>query len=61
VILFTGFAPITHGAFLLLIPLGMAFNFVVVILSPDTHLEKKYKKGFREYAKETKKVAPFVY
>ncbi len=38
--------------------LGMALNFVVIIPSLDTHLEKKYKKRFREYAKKTRRLPP---
>ncbi|KPK64427.1 hypothetical protein AMJ83_01555 [candidate division WOR_3 bacterium SM23_42] len=62
VVLFTGFALVTHNFVLLLIPLLMMLNFAVVLIpSLDDYLEDKYCTEFQEYAKRTKKFIPFVY
>ncbi|KPK24698.1 MAG: hypothetical protein AMJ70_01175 [Dehalococcoidia bacterium SG8_51_3] len=62
VVLFTGFALVTHNFVLFLIPLLMMLNFAVVLIpSLDDYLEDKYCTEFQEYAKRTKKFIPFVY
>ncbi len=62
VILFTGFALITQEVIMVLIPLGMALNFIVLIIPTlDEYLERKYGEEFVEYAKHTKKLIPFIY
>lgn len=62
VVLFTGFALVTHNFVLLLIPLLMMLNFAVVLIpSLDEYLEDKYCTEFQEYAKRTKKFIPFIY
>jgi protein-S-isoprenylcysteine O-methyltransferase Ste14 len=62
VVLFTGFAVITHSVAMLLIPFFMALNFAVIIIpSLDAHLAKKYGDQFHDYAKRTKKLVPLVY
>lgn len=62
VILFTGFAMITHNFVLLLIPFLMMLNFVFVLIpSLDEHLENKYSTEFQKYARRIKKFIPFIY
>ncbi len=62
IVLFTGFAMVTHSLSMLVIPLIMAVNFVFnIIPSLDRYLEKKYKNEFRDYAKKTKKFIPLIY
>lgn len=62
VILFTGFALVTHNFVLLLIPLLMMLNFVFVLIpSLDEYLENRYSAEFQEYARRTNKFIPFIY
>jgi protein-S-isoprenylcysteine O-methyltransferase Ste14 len=62
VVLFTGFAMITHSLSMLVIPLIMTANFVFnIIPSLDRYLEKKYEDEFRDYSKKTKKLIPWIY
>ncbi len=62
IVLFTGFAMVTHSLSMLVIPLIMAVNFVFIIIpSLDRYLEKKYKDDFREYSRKTKKFIPLIY
>ena len=62
IVLFTGFAMVTHSLSMLVIPLIMVVNFVFnIIPSLDRYLEKKYKDEFRDYAKKTKKFIPLIY
>ena len=62
IVLFTGFAMITHSLSMLVIPLIMAVNFVFnIIPSLDRYLEKKYKDEFRDYSRKTKKFIPLIY
>ena len=62
IVLFSGFAMVTHSLSMMVIPLIMAVNFVFnIIPSLDRYLEKKYKDEFRDYSKKTKKFIPLVY
>ena len=62
IVLFTGFAMVTHSLSMLVIPLIMTVNFVFnIIPSLDKYLEKKYKDEFRDYSKKTKKLIPLIY
>ena len=62
IVLFTGFAMITHSLGMLVIPLIMTINFVFnIIPSLDRYLEKKYGDEFRGYSQKTKKIVPWVY
>jgi len=62
VILFTGFALVTHHLVLLLIPFMMMLNFIFVLIpSLDEYLENKYSTEFQAYARCTKKLIPFIY
>lgn len=61
-LLFTGFALIAHSFSLLLFPFFITLNFIFFIIPRlDRYLEEKYSDAFREYAKQTKKLIPFVY
>jgi steroid 5-alpha reductase family enzyme len=61
VVLFVGLALLTHFS-LLVIPAFMMLNFIFnIIPSLDRYLEKKYRDQFVEYAKETKKLIPWIY
>ena len=62
IVLFTGFAMITHRFSMLVIPSIMTLNFVFIIIpSLDRYLEKKYGAEFRHYAQKTKKLIPWIY
>jgi len=62
IVLFTGFAILTHSIFMILIPLLMTLNFVFIYIpSMDDYLASKYGKAFREYARNTRKLIPMVY
>ena len=62
IVLFTGFAMITHRLSMFVIPLVMALNFVFFIIpSLDRYLEKKYMDEFKDYSKKTKKLIPMIY
>jgi protein-S-isoprenylcysteine O-methyltransferase Ste14 len=62
IILFTGFAMVTHSIIPLLIALVMTANFIFNIIPLlDKYLEKKYDDEFREYSGKTKKLIPFLY
>ena len=62
IVLFTGFAMITHSFSIFIIPLIMTVNFVFnIIPSLDRYLERKYGDEFRYYAKKTKKLIPLIY
>ena len=62
IVLFTGFAMITHSLSMLVIPSIMTLNFVFnIIPSLDRYLEKKYGDEFRAYSQKTKKMVPWIY
>ena len=62
IVLFTGFAMITHRFSMLVIPSIMTLNFVFIIIpSLDRYLEEKYGAEFRDYAQKTKKLIPRIY
>ena len=62
IVLFTGFAMITHRVSMFIIPLIMTTNFVFnIIPSLDRYLEKKYGDDFRGYSAKTKKMIPKIY
>jgi protein-S-isoprenylcysteine O-methyltransferase Ste14 len=62
IVLFTGFAMVTHSLSMFFIPLIMAVNFVFnIIPTLDRYLERKYGDEFRDYAKKTKKLIPLIY
>ena len=62
IVLFTGFAMITHRFSMLVIPSIMALNFVFFIIpSLDRYLEKKYGAEFRDYAQRTKTLIPWIH
>ena len=62
IVLFIGFALVTHRPSMLIIPIIMSLNFVFnIIPALDRYLEKKYKDEFLDYSEKTKKFIPFVY
>ena len=62
IILFTGFATITHSLIMFVIPLIMTVNFIFnIIPSLDRYLEKNYGEEFRDYSHKTKKLIPWIY
>lgn len=62
IVLFTGFAMITHRLGVFIIPLVMTTNFIFnIIPSLDRYLENKYGDEFRVYAGKTKKLIPKIY
>ena len=47
---------------LMVIPLVMTLNFIVVIIPRlDRYLADSYGEEFEQYARRTKKLAPFLY
>ena len=62
ILLFTGFAMITHRPGVYIIPLAMTVNFIFNIIPLlDRYLEKKYGDEFRDYSKKTKKLIQLIY
>jgi steroid 5-alpha reductase family enzyme len=62
ILLFTGFAMITHRSGVYVIPLAMTVNFIFNIIPLlDRYLDKKYGDEFRDYSKKTKKLIPLIY
>jgi len=62
VILFTGWAFLTYHFWTLLVPILMAYMFIVFhIPALDEYLKDRYKDEFDTYASATKKLIPFVY
>lgn len=62
IVLFMGFAMVTHCPRMLIIPVVMALNFIFFIIpSLDRYLAQKYKDEFGDYARKTKKIVPFIY
>lgn len=62
IVLFMGFAMITHRLAVFIIPLVMTINFIFnIIPSLDRYLENKYGDEFRAYAGKTKKLIPKIY
>ncbi len=61
IILFSGIALVAHEYALLLIPLGMAVLFIVV-LAPlkELYLKRKYGRQFENYAARSKMLIPMV-
>lgn len=61
-VLYIGLAMITLEYVCLFVSIGIILNFVLLqIPMLDKHLSKKYPDEFGEYAKQTKKLIPFVY
>jgi steroid 5-alpha reductase family enzyme len=62
IVLFTGFAMVTHRIWSFAIPFVMMTNFIFCIIPLlDRYLEKKYGVEFTEYARKTKKFIPLIY
>jgi steroid 5-alpha reductase family enzyme len=62
VVLFTGFALVTHNLFSFIIPALMFILFTTInIPMLDKYLAEKYGKDFEEYSRKTKKFVPFIY
>ncbi len=59
---FSGWALLTGVVWSILVPLGMTAGFVFSqIPGLDAYLEQRYGDEFRDYAKRTKKLIPFLY
>lgn len=59
---YVGLALITLESVCLFVSIGIIMNFIVIqIPMLDKHLSRKYGDEFEEYAKQTKKLIPFVY
>lgn len=62
VVLFLGLALVTGRLSMVVIPLVMALNFVFVIIPrKETYLAQKYGSQFSDYAKQTRRLVPFIY
>ena len=62
VVLFSGLALVTGQVTMLVIPLLMALNFVFFIIPrKEAYLGEKYGAPFTDFARQTKKLIPFVY
>lgn len=61
-VMYVGLALITLEWICLCVSIGIIVNFIVLqIPMLDKHLSERYGAEFREYAKKTKKLIPFVY
>lgn len=61
-LLFTGIAILTTELWAGFVPLGMALNFVFIIIpAHDVYLASRYGIEFEEYAKRAKRLIPFIY
>ena len=61
-ICYFGLALIALKLVCILISIGIVLNFVFLqIPLLDDHLSRKYRNDFKEYAKKTKKLIPFIY
>ena len=61
-ICYFGLALITVKLVCVLIYIGIFLNFIFLqIPLLDDHLKTKYRNDFKEYAKQTKKLVPFIY
>lgn len=62
VVLFTGWAMLTQVPWLYAIPLVMLLGFVFLhVPAQDRYLEDRYGDEYRDYAKRTAKLIPFLY
>jgi steroid 5-alpha reductase family enzyme len=61
-LLFTGFALLSTAWWAPFVPLGMALNFVFVIIpAHDAYLIERYGEEYARYAAHTKRLIPLVY
>ena len=62
IILFTGIAMVAHQLPLLIIPISMAFIFIIILIPlKENYLQKKYGNEFIKYASNTKILIPFIF
>lgn len=61
-LLFCGFGILTRQLWTGIVPLAMAVNFVLFIIpAHDAYLAKRYDGEFEDYARQTRKLVPFLY
>ncbi|MGB6032940.1 MAG: DUF1295 domain-containing protein, partial [Bacteroidota bacterium] len=61
-LLFGGFAVLTHHLWAGIVPLIMGLNFVLILIpAQDAYLASRYGTEFDNYARRTKKLIPLVY
>jgi protein-S-isoprenylcysteine O-methyltransferase Ste14 len=62
IVLFAGLATVAHQIQLLLIPISMAFVFVVILIPlKESYLKDKYGNEYISYAASTKKLIPLIF
>ena len=62
IVLFTGMAMVAHQIQLLIIPISMAFFFVVILIPlKEDYLKDKYGNEYISYAASTKKLIPLIF
>ena len=62
IVLFSGMAMVAHQIQLLIIPISMAFVFVVILIPlKENYLKDKYGNEFISYAANTKKLVPLIF
>ena len=62
IVLFTGMAMVAHQIQLLIIPISMAFVFVVILIPlKENYLKDKYGNEYISYAASTKKLIPLIF
>jgi protein-S-isoprenylcysteine O-methyltransferase Ste14 len=62
IVLFTGMAMVAHQIQLLIIPISMAFVFVVILIPlKEDYLKDKYGNEYISYAASTKKLIPLIF
>ena len=61
-LLFAGLGVLTRQVWTLIVPVAMGLNFVLFLIpAQDAYLAAKYGNTFAEYARQTKKLIPFLY
>ena len=62
IVIFTGMAMVAHQIQLLIIPVSMAFIFVVILIPlKENYLREKYGNEYMNYAASTKKIIPLIF
>jgi steroid 5-alpha reductase family enzyme len=62
IVLFTGLSIVCGSVTLLVIPLFMTLNFIFFIIPQlDKYLDGKYGDDFKQYARRTRKLVPWIY
>jgi len=62
IVLFFGLATVAHQIELLIVPVAMAFFFIMIIIPlKEYYLKDKYGNEYKRYATKTKRLIPFIF